>query len=133
MKAFGWTAALGAVLAAGGLLAGCGNGGGVGGGGMTIKAADVKGVWPLTVDEIKIECTDDMSIFATANDKVYPLNGQAERLRQDPDKKPVQHLEDIQKDDPEASRYTPGAKMAMDNVLQVAIERCQGAGKWTKA
>ena len=130
MKAFGIKATLGVVLTAGVMLAGCSGAGG--GGGGTIKKADVQN-WPLTVDEIKIECTDDMSIFAIANDKVYPLNGQAERLRVTPDKKPVEHLEDIQKDDPEAVKYTPGAKMAIGPVMQLAIASCQKAGKWTKA
>lgn len=124
-------ATLGGALAAGMMLAGCSGGGGVGG--ATIKEADIKGVWPLTVSEIKIECTDDMSIFAVADDKVYPLNGQAERLRLAPGKKDVLPLENIQKDDPEAARYTPGAKMAMDSVREAAIAACEKAGKWMKS
>jgi len=133
MKAFsGKAASLGLILAAGGVLAACSGGGGLGGD-MTIKSDQVQGTWPLTVDSIRIECTDDMSIYAIANDKVYPLNGQAERLRQAPDKKTVEQLEAIQKDDPEASKYTPGAKMAMDAVRIAAIQKCQKAGKWTKS
>jgi hypothetical protein len=133
MKSFGVKAtSLGLVLAAGGVLAACSGGGGLGGD-MTVKADQVQGAWPLTVDAIKIECTDDMSIYAVANDKVYPLNGQAERMRQAPDKKAVEHLEDIQKDDPEAAKYTPGAKMSLDPVRIAAIQKCQKAGKWTKS
>ncbi len=132
MKSFGVKATLGAILTAGAMLAACSGGGAVGGGGE-IKKADIPNGWPLTVDAIKVECTDDMSIFAVANDKVYPLNGQAERLRKAPGDKPVLHLEDIQLDDPEASKFTPGAKMSMDPVRVAAISACQKAGKWIKA
>ena len=122
-----------AALISGLLLAACSGGNGGGSGGGTLKASELQGAWPFTVNELKLECTDDLAIYAVAGDKVYPLNGEAERLRKAPGDKPVTRLEEIQKDDPEASKFVPGAKMPMDSVRSAAIASCQKAGKWLKA
>jgi hypothetical protein len=117
--------ALGAALSASVLLSGCG---GVGGGG-TIKAADVEGEWPLTVDQIKLVCRDDLSIFAEANGKTYALNGQAERNEGGYKVGQIAHIEEIEKADKNAS-LVPGIKMSLDPVLKAAIAHCSKAGKW---
>jgi hypothetical protein len=102
-------------------------------GGMIIKASDVGSSWPLTVPEIKIECGDDLAIYAKYGDKTFPLNGQAERLSMFYKKSPVTRLEDIQKDDLWTKEFVPGAKMSMDPVNKLAIQHCQTLGRWMKA
>lgn len=94
-----------------------------------IRSSDVQGAWPLTVNQIALECRSDLSIYAKVGDKTYPLNGQAER--QAPNYgKPVGKLEDIQKNDPWSNQFVPGAKMSMDPVLKLAIAKCGKEGKW---
>lgn len=117
--------AFGAALCSAALLAGCGA---LGGGG-TVKAADVTGEWPLTVDQVKLVCREDLSIFAEANGKTYALNGQAERNEGGYKVKEIQHIEDIQKDDKAAS-LVPGIKMSLDPLLKAAIDHCTKSGKW---
>ncbi len=124
MKAYVSAAiSVGAALGAACILSGCSVGG------TAVKSADIQGDWPLTVDQIKLVCRDDLSIFAEAGDKTYALNGQAERNEAGYKVGKISHIEDIQKDDKTAS-LVPGVKMSLDPVLKVAIERCQKSGKW---
>jgi hypothetical protein len=97
-----------------------------------LKASDVTGPWPLTVPEIKVECGDELAIYGHVGDKVFPLNGQAERQAIFYKHGPVTRLEDIQKDDPWTNAFIPGAKMAMDPVSQAVIQHCEKAGRWVK-
>jgi hypothetical protein len=125
MKAYVSAAiAVGAALAGACVLAGCS-----GVGGSSVKAADVQGEWPLTVDQIKLVCRDDLSIFAEVGDKTYALNGQAERNEGGYKVGKILHIEEIQKPDAQAS-LVPGIKMSLDPVLKVAIDHCQKSGKW---
>ncbi len=97
-----------------------------------LKASDVAGPWPLTVSQIKVECADDLAIYAKVRDKTYPLNGQAQRQSIFYKEGPVTRLEDIQKNDPWSTQFIPDAKMSMDPVSQEAIKRCELAGRWLK-
>ncbi len=114
---------VGAVLGAACILSGCSVGG------SAVKSADIQGEWPLTVDQIKLVCRDDLSIFAEVGDKTYPLNGQAERNEAGYKVGKLSHIEEIQKDDRTAS-LVPGVKMSLDPVLKAAIESCEKSGKW---
>ena len=98
-------------------------------GGSSVKAADVQGDWPLTVDQVKLVCRDDLSIFAEVGDKTYALNGQAERNEAGYKVGKILHIEEIQKADAQAS-LVPGIKMSLDPLLKAAIERCTKSGKW---
>ena len=125
MKAYVSAAiSVGAAILGACILSGCS-----GVGGSTVKAADVQGDWPLTVDQVKLVCRDDLSIFAEVGDKTYALNGQAERNEAGYKADKIGHIEEIQKDDKTAS-LVPGVKMSLDPVLKAAIESCQKSGKW---
>ena len=108
MKAIAWLGAAGAaavVFAVG--AAGASQAGFFGP--EVIRANDVQGAWPLTVNQIALECRDDLSIYAKVGDQTYPLNGQAERLAPNYGK-PVGKLEAIQKNDPWSNQFVPDAK-----------------------
>jgi hypothetical protein len=117
---------MGAAMAGTFVLSGCS----VGGGG-SIKAADIEGEWPLTVDQVKLVCRDDLAIFIEAGDKTYPLNGQAERNESKYKEGQLSRIEDIQKDDKvSAGGLVPGIKVTLDPLLKTAIARCEKSGKW---
>jgi len=128
MKAIKWLGAAGAAAVAVALgAAGASQAGWFGQ--DVIRSTDVQGAWPLTVNQIALDCRSDLSIYAKVGDKTYPLNGQAERQALNYGK-PVGKLEDIQKNDPWSNQFIPGAKMSMDPVLKLAIAKCEKDGKW---
>lgn len=98
-------------------------------GGETVRVNEVRGVWPLKVSAIELECRSDLAIFAKVEGHTYPLNGQAERTAPEYGK-PVGKLEDIQKDDSWSQQFVPGAKMDMGPVIQAAIGKCEKKGDW---
>jgi hypothetical protein len=112
-------------------LAACGKGGF--GGGSTISAQDVGASWPFTVSEVKVVCAPTLALFITADDKAYPLNGQAERHPELYAKGPLSKLNDIQKVDPVTSKLSPDTRMPLNDVMQKAIAACTAAGKWDMA
>lgn len=99
-------------------------------GSTVIASADVGPQWPLTVAEVKVACAPALAIFVTAGGKTYPLNGQAERHPELYKDGPVGDLNDIWKVEPEVSRLSPDARMALDAVTHKAIETCAKAGRW---
>jgi hypothetical protein len=128
MKAIAWWAAAGAAAVV--VTVGAASASHAGWfGDEVIRVSDVQGAWPLTVDQISLECRDDLAIFAKVGDKTYPLNGQAERTAPQYGK-PVGKLEDIEKDDAWSQQFIPGAKMSLDPVMKAAIAKCEKAGDW---
>ncbi len=99
-------------------------------GGSTLSAKDVGDSWPFTVSEVKVVCAPTLALFVTADDKVYPLNGQAERHPELYAKSKLSPLNDIQKVDPVASKLSPDSRMPLGDVTQKAIAACTSAGKW---
>jgi hypothetical protein len=112
-------------------LAACGKGGL--GGGSTVSARDVGASWPFTVPEVKVVCAPTMALFITADDKAYPLNGQAERRPELYTKGSLSKLNDIQKVDPAMSKLSPDTRMPLNDVMAKAIAACTAAGKWDMA
>ena len=109
-------------------LAACGKGGF--GGGSAVSAQDVGASWPFTVPEVKVVCAPTLALFITADDKAYPLNGQAERHPELYTKGPLSKLNDIWKVDPQTSQLSPDTRMPLNDVTQKAIAACTAAGKW---
>ncbi len=106
-------------------LAGCGKFGG-----STLSAQDVGASWPFTVPEVKVVCAPTLALFVTADDKAYPLNGQAERHPELYTKGAVSKLNDIWKVDPVTSKLSPDTRMPLNDVTDKAIAACTSAGKW---
>jgi hypothetical protein len=103
------------------------------GGGSTLSAGDLGATWPFTVSEVKVVCAPTLALFVTANDKAYPLNGQAERHPELYTKGSVSQLNDIWKVDPVTSQLSPDTRMPLNDVTAKAIAACTSAGKWDLA
>ncbi len=103
--------------------------------GATIADKDIGAAWPFTTTQVKVICAPTLAIFVTADDKAYPLNGQAERHPELYKRGPVGKLNDIWKVDPQLSKLSPDVRMSLDAFTQKAIDACAKAGKWdpTKA
>lgn len=96
------------------------------GGDTTLTADAVEGGWPFTVQEVRLQCGDAMSMFVIADGKAYPLNGEAERRPQHfKGKEPLHPLNEIWRTDLEVSQLFPDARVSLEPLTRVAMERCK--------
>jgi hypothetical protein len=97
---------------------------------IAIASKDVGPLWPFIVSEVRVVCAPTLALFIIADDKAYPMNGQAERRPDLYQKGPLSKLSDIWKVDPETSKLSPDTRMSLDAFTKKAIEACAKAGKW---
>lgn len=81
-----------------------------------LRASDLKGAWPLSVDEVELQCTSGTDLTLVANSQRYRLVG--------PRSPGVLDLHDVQ-----APHDTiKGLKRDVGELIDVAHQRCGHAG-----
>lgn len=96
---------------------------------MTIRPSDVSGEWPLTVDEVTVDCGNGQSsVFVEAGKMAYPLNGGAQsNAASYGGRFALGDLKSIQRRNPDQAKYGD-IVFSPERLIGVAIQRCRSAG-----